>query len=545
MGAQMSYQKRFLLANVVAVLLCASAHGQIFENFDGAGNTNYSLLNSSGSPPSIAGGFDQFVVLTNLDNSNNNTIAFDLQPLQTGAAPYGWDLEFDFRMTDDAASEAAGGGGSAGDGFGIGLFPTSLYGVSGPVNPATMGVGSQDWERPSFDGAFTVGFDVYPNIDFVSANFDNVGIAAQQLSGFDLNDGQFHSAHVSARPLGDVMTLEMTIDGLPVFPSATIASELSLLTQADYRLIAGGRTGDAFVRTSLDNIRLTNAPAPEPEAPQCPSTPTAIVDVNYGGISVCAGDDPLGFIEIEANAPMTFTNVIVPGGLQPGDVVTDTLIQLSRPGSKANGVTGLAFYVHYDEGGVAAINNLPEFVWPIEPSFKEVGDFNENGILDTGDVDLLSQRLGTAGSGFRGLDGRFDIASPSESIDEKDLEHWIFDIKETFLGDVNLDGIFGTTDLVMVAQEGKYDTNPSDNVAMFATYTQGDWTGDNKFDSSDFTHILSHPRVPTTYSPLPAIKAPEPDSRIILIGALLVLSTRGLGRPPRHYPCRSRLPQPS
>jgi hypothetical protein len=49
-------------------------------------------------------------------------------------------------------------------------------------------------------------------------------------------------------------------------------------------------------------------------------------------------------------------------------------------------------------------------------------------------------------------------------------------------GDVNGDGLFNSTDLVIVFQAGEYEDNIEDN----STFAEGDWNSDGDFDSSDF-----------------------------------------------------------
>ena len=54
-------------------------------------------------------------------------------------------------------------------------------------------------------------------------------------------------------------------------------------------------------------------------------------------------------------------------------------------------------------------------------------------------------------------------------------------------GDANGDGLFNSTDLVIVLQAGEYEDRIEDN----STFAEGDWNGDGDFDSSDL--VLSLP----------------------------------------------------
>ena len=154
-------------ATFVAVLLavlgmaCSDACGSFVETFDGGGSVPWAFKSSSGTAPSlqVGGPTNTHARITNLDASNNNSLAFDEDPLSTGPQPAGIRLAFDFRMTGDAANAAAGGCcGSAADGLGVGVFATARYGTSGPINPGAgegvggSGVAPNDWERPQFSG---------------------------------------------------------------------------------------------------------------------------------------------------------------------------------------------------------------------------------------------------------------------------------------------------------------------------------------------------------------------------------------------------------
>jgi hypothetical protein len=207
--------------------------------------------------------------LVNLNASNNNSLAFDEDPSTTGPSPGGMILAFDFRMTGDDANNGAGGCcGSAADGLGLGLFATSTYGTTGGVNPGTGGAG--DWERPAFPDSFAVGLDVFQNIDVVSINWADTQIAEANVQPFmDLNNNLWHRAVVHVKPDGanalvDMLLLE-DVDGLtqihPVFSNLAVPG-LNLAALPGYRLIAGGRTGGAFLNGDIDNIALEAIPEP-------------------------------------------------------------------------------------------------------------------------------------------------------------------------------------------------------------------------------------------------------------------------------------------
>ena len=260
-------------ASCLAVLLavfgmaCPSANATFLEDFDGAGSVPYAFTNTSGSPPSIqvGGATNTYVRLTNNDASNNNSIAFDKDPQTTGPSPGGAKLAFDFRMSADPD------GNSAADGLGIGIFATGTYGESGANNPPTLpGQPSNAWERPAFIDAFTVGLDVYPNIDLLSLNWGGVEISAIDVQPImELNNGVWHRAIVDLTPSGgdalaDVILLEDVngVTDVHVIGTGITIPGLDLSALPDYRVIAGGRTGGAFVQGELDNIALEAVPEP-------------------------------------------------------------------------------------------------------------------------------------------------------------------------------------------------------------------------------------------------------------------------------------------
>ena len=100
------------------------------------------------------------------------------------------------------------------------------------------------------------------------------------------------------------------------------------------------------------------------------------------------------------------------------------------------------------------------------------GDFNGNGELDAGDLDSLSQ-------GQKDNDVAFDLTADGMT-DVDDRLFWINELKNSWMGDADLNGEFNTTDLVNVFQAGKFETEE------MAGWAQGDWNGDMLFNTSDF-----------------------------------------------------------
>ena len=102
-----------------------------------------------------------------------------------------------------------------------------------------------------------------------------------------------------------------------------------------------------------------------------------------------------------------------------------------------------------------------------------LGDYNSNDELDAGDLDM--QAVAIAG----GLDPpEFDLNNDG-SVNFDDRLAWVNDLKNTWIGDANLDLEFNSGDMVQVFVRGKYETGED------AGWEEGDWNADTKFGSSD------------------------------------------------------------
>ncbi|MCA9213919.1 MAG: hypothetical protein KDB27_12695, partial [Planctomycetales bacterium] len=229
-----------------------------FDDFDGNHTSVAQFAGNGTTAPGIYNEFgNSFVRLTDLSTNNHYSYAYDRQEDQTGPEPTGFVMSFDFRMTDDKVNAEVGGCcGSAADGFGIGLFSTASYGSTGPIDvPAKAG---GVWERPAFADAFTVGFDIFQNVDRVTLNWDGNEVIEANLDGtFDLNDNLFHRAVVQVTPNGEHASASVWVDNHLVLFGANIKN-MALDKLFDYRVIAGGRTGSAMSATDLDNISVNS-----------------------------------------------------------------------------------------------------------------------------------------------------------------------------------------------------------------------------------------------------------------------------------------------
>jgi endoglucanase len=141
-----------------------------------------------------------------------------------------------------------------------------------------------------------------------------------------------------------------------------------------------------------------------------------------------------------------------------------------------------------------------------------VGDFDADGDLDAGDLDLLSSIIRQGGGELKA-----DVDA-NGLIDSQDRIHWINQLKRTYLGDSNLDGEFNSSDLVQVLASGEYE----DGVPGNSSWSTGDWNGDADFDTSDFIDGFAA----GGYEQGPrAAAVPEPPISSLTIVTLIMLLT--------------------
>ncbi|MCA9171118.1 MAG: spondin domain-containing protein [Planctomycetales bacterium] len=131
------------------------------------------------------------------------------------------------------------------------------------------------------------------------------------------------------------------------------------------------------------------------------------------------------------------------------------------------------------------------------------GDFSENGELDVDDIDALNAAL-RAGISETAFDLNLDGL-----VNADDRDFWVRDLRKTYYGDANLDGLFNTTDLITAFQAGTYE----DSILLNATWQSGDWNGDGEFTSADLVTALAdggydqEPRAATAVHAVPEPKA--------------------------------------
>ena len=146
-----------------------------------------------------------------------------------------------------------------------------------------------------------------------------------------------------------------------------------------------------------------------------------------------------------------------------------------------------------------------------------VGDYDGSGVLDAADLDLQAQVI-TSGV----YDAEYDL-NDDQQIDTTDRRIWVEDLKNTWLGDADLDGEFTSGDLVIVVASGKYE------VDVDSTWEEGDFNADLRTTTSDLVAALAGGGY--EQGPRPAVNAvPEPASIALLLVGLIATGVVTRGR---------------
>ena len=178
--------------------------------------------------------------------------------------------------------------------------------------------------------------------------------------------------------------------------------------------------------------------------------------------------------------------------------------------------------------GTPIITSLdPAQTWTFNPNTGQItlgaalaGDYNGNGSLDAADLDMQAQAI-AGGQHPKAYDLNGD-----DLVNFNDRQMWVDDLKNTWIGDANLNGEFNSGDMVQVFARGKYETLET------AGWEDGDFNGDTLFGSGDMVAAFvggGYEKGLKPGGPNPAVSAvPEPSS--VLLALLGVLSLVGLAR---------------
>jgi T5SS/PEP-CTERM-associated repeat protein len=171
-----------------------------------------------------------------------------------------------------------------------------------------------------------------------------------------------------------------------------------------------------------------------------------------------------------------------------------------------------------------------EIILSVVGSGNLVGDYNGDSALDALDIDLQAAEMKRPPAEQdlakfdHNDDGVIDVGTPGpDDTTWGDRLIWIKNLRQTSVGDSNLDNLFDSGDLVLVFGAGKYETGE------MATWAQGDWNGDMVFGSGDLVFAFSDGGYVAAAGPA---AVPEPSSLVLvtLSGLSLVGVVRRRGR---------------
>jgi hypothetical protein len=162
-----------------------------------------------------------------------------------------------------------------------------------------------------------------------------------------------------------------------------------------------------------------------------------------------------------------------------------------------------------------------ENIWIVPLSLTDAivsvpGDFNGSGALDSADIDDLT------GQSAGGLNpAAYDLNSDA-LVNEGDVNVWIKDLFNSWVGDADLNGVFDSSDLVAVLASGAYEAD------VASVWSTGDFNGDGRTNSTDLVAALADGGY--ELGPRAAVAAvPEPGSLLLLVlGGLACIVRRRL-----------------
>ena len=142
-----------------------------------------------------------------------------------------------------------------------------------------------------------------------------------------------------------------------------------------------------------------------------------------------------------------------------------------------------------------------------------LGDLNQDGALDVGDIDML-----TAAVLRNETSSEYDLNADNQ-VNQEDRQEWVRVLRATYFGDSDLDGDFDSSDLIVVFAAGKYESGDP------AMWRDGDWDGNGLFETSDLVMALKDGGYGQPSNAHAAV--PEPNAILIFgFGAIALLGAR-------------------
>jgi hypothetical protein len=148
-----------------------------------------------------------------------------------------------------------------------------------------------------------------------------------------------------------------------------------------------------------------------------------------------------------------------------------------------------------------------------------VGDYDGDQLLTANDLDL--QAIAIEG---KQNPQEYDLNGDTV-VDYDDRLVWVNDLKNTWIGDSNMDGEFNSSDMVQVFARGKYEKDEG------ALWEEGDWNADLRFTSSDMVAAFAEGGYEKGTKGANAVSAvPEPSTLVLLASVAVVGIFTGLRR---------------
>jgi hypothetical protein len=187
----------------------------------------------------------------------------------------------------------------------------------------------------------------------------------------------------------------------------------------------------------------------------------------------------------------------------PDTVVSSFRLQLDREVGGSDSLFQLA--------GPRNRDSYPQLVLSYAQVKRILGDFDNDGIID---IDDINQLIVASLNGLNPL--KFDL-NADKVVNKLDVNVWVKDLAETWIGDANVDGEFNSGDLVATFQAGKYEDAIEDN----STWDTGDWNADGEFTTGDLVVAFQDGGYETGLRPSPRVAAvPEPSSMLSVMLAV-------------------------
>ena len=144
------------------------------------------------------------------------------------------------------------------------------------------------------------------------------------------------------------------------------------------------------------------------------------------------------------------------------------------------------------------------------------GDFDSSGVLDLPDIDALTQQSASGNNV-----AEYDLTGDA-LVDTLDVNYWISDLFNSWIGDANLDGEFTSGDLVNVLSSGTYEAD------VDSVWSQGDFNGDGRTNSGDLVAALAGGGYEVG-PPAAVATVPEPGT-LSMLTSLIVCTSFGYRR---------------